>query len=162
EPVPHLRRDRPRPSPAHRAGDPPPPRHPPPRTEPHHMNTGPWQYRTEHTTATKNARVIQRMTRKGREDVEETKDPNLALRPTPTPASHRGTGQRHASGPLHSAHHTRAVGLRRGDAKPDRRAAPPARAPLRAPGIAEAPHRPEGAARGIGKCQPTRWVIGPP
>src|SRR5699024_11705004 len=81
EPVPHLRRDRPRPPPAYRTGDPPPPRHPPPRTEPHHMNTGPWQYRTEHTTATKKARVIQRMTRRGGENVGETKHPIFALPP---------------------------------------------------------------------------------
>src|SRR5699024_5181230 len=46
--------------------------------------------------------------------------------------------------------------------EPDLRAAPPARAHLPAPGIEEAPHRPEGAVRGIGKCQQTRWVIGPP
>lgn len=45
------------------------------------MNTGPWQYRTEHTTATKKARVMQRMARKGWEYVEETKNPIFALRP---------------------------------------------------------------------------------
>lgn len=45
------------------------------------MSTGPWQYRTEHTTATKKARVMQRMTRKGWEYVEETKNPIFALRP---------------------------------------------------------------------------------
>ena len=45
------------------------------------MSTGPWQYRTEHTTAEKKARVMQRMARKGWEYVEETKNPIFALRP---------------------------------------------------------------------------------
>lgn len=40
-----------------------------------------WEYRTEHTDAKKKAKVLQRMSAKGWEYVEETKNPMFALRP---------------------------------------------------------------------------------
>lgn len=40
-----------------------------------------WAYTTVHTDAKKKARTLQRMSRKGWEYVEETKNPIFALRP---------------------------------------------------------------------------------
>ena len=40
-----------------------------------------WEYTTVHTDVKKKARVMQRMSRKGWEYVEETKNPIFALRP---------------------------------------------------------------------------------